>query len=226
MRFVGCWHCGVEGHSRQSCEKYIALVGGKGPDGKPKRPPPGYKGKYEEWVDQQRSINLVHTDNSGSDQRSQGGSDRPEDYSEDDDDGEGDETESESSEDEVPEALAGARKGCGCVWKKVHRGPKPEVVRPSPLSMVSTSKAFTCLPVTRNDPDHEADVERVEDACGGWAHKVTRASAPKKGKKPKVRKAVKTINLKNDADVEKFEKLIATNTKKTKISKLPDRHLK
>ena len=51
--FRGCWHRGDRNHSRIECAKYIALVGGLGPDGKPKRPPSDYKGAYERWKENQ-----------------------------------------------------------------------------------------------------------------------------------------------------------------------------
>ena len=64
LKFIGCWHCGEKGHSRQTCDQYIEFVGGLKPDGKPKPPPPNYKGAYEKWVDsgKPKQTNAIYGD--------------------------------------------------------------------------------------------------------------------------------------------------------------------
>ena len=96
----------------------MKVVGGKGPDGKPKRPPPGYKGKYEEWADSQ-GVHSLQAEKESKGSGSKSGSEAASDYSEDDDD-----SDSSSSDGELPAELADAKGSCGCIWKRIFRAPK------------------------------------------------------------------------------------------------------
>ena len=59
-KFVGCWHCGKDGHTRQECDDYKKDVG-VNPDGTPKRPYKGCMGAFEKRNKRDRLKTLQET---------------------------------------------------------------------------------------------------------------------------------------------------------------------
>ena len=176
--FKGCWHCGVEGHSRSACEEFKKLMANhnRGISDKSKwKLPVGYKGKYEIAKAKAKKARVNQLD--GQQPTDQGDADTEADDWEDSD---ADLTGPNMGQVRAIRASQCVEDGCEC--RALHG-----------LLLDEEDDIILCNSWDHLDADSEpeeesvidSDCEQVHTALQGWAHKLsTEIKAPRAPERP------------------------------------------